>query len=168
MRFAILLALMILTAGCLGGADTNPKNDPRPEPTDDPEPVDPPPGPNPGIPGRVALLLDFQYTQCSGIEAQFNIAPATAQALLPANFTARDDLGRTSDQALVRFRILACDQFSSANVAINDTVYGDVAILIDDPGIEASGDLTWYRLRIFAADDNLALAWQIAGYDVVI
>lgn len=165
MRAALLLAILVISAGCLGGADTNPKNDPRPTP--DPDPVPSPVTPPAPTTPRVILLSDFSFTGCSGIEAQFMVSPSSAQALLPANFTIRSDQGPAADQAMARYRILSCPAFSATNSAINETVYGDVALFIDDPNIEESGEGNWYRLRIFATDDVLSLAWQIAGYDVL-
>ncbi len=163
MRAAVLLALMIIASGCLGGADTNPKNDPRPEPTS--TPTTSPPPPPPASP-RVVLLSLFQFTGCSGVEAHYAVAPAAARALVPEGFTLRSDQGTTGDQALARYRIFSCPQFSSSNILVNETVYGDVALLIEDPAIEETGERDWYRLRIFSADDVLAKAWVVSGYDV--
>ncbi len=164
MRFAVLLALLVLTSGCLGGADTNPKNDPRPDPTPSPTPD---PGPAPTPPARAVVLLSgFAFTDCSGVEAHFAVAADQAQALLPENFTVRDDQGSGSE-ALARYRIFSCPTFTATTSTLNDTVYGDVSLLIEDPGMEQSGDAAWYRFRIFSADDILATAWDISGYDVV-
>lgn len=155
MRAAALVLLVVL-AGCLG--------EPAREPAGPaPEPGEPRPDPPPQPPTRTWLLRGFGFEGCQGIEVRARVDEQAAQALLPDNHTAAADGGA----AQARWRILDCAVFASTAARLNGTLYGDVALAIEAPEGVPAADAHWYRFAIFSHDDNLAAAWEVAGYDVV-
>lgn len=157
-----MVLLILLASGCLGGADTNPKNDPPATPSP-PLPTPENPGPAPAQSGRVLLLSNFRFNACAGVEVAVLVDADAAQGLLPGNYTAK--VGDTGE-ALIRYRIFSCAGYSINGQDSNDTVYGDASMWIEDPLLEDSADRAWYRFTIFSPEDLLGNAWQQAGYEV--
>lgn len=157
---ALAIVCILLLAGCLGGADTNPKNDPRPEPE---APTDTPASePDVDTPAsRVAMLLDFTYHDCDGQRMRLPADLDEAQARLPAGYIVAGD-----DAASLEYLWMACASMTTTNAVINDTVYGHVAVQIAPPGNATGASEHWYLLRMLTEEGTLQEIWEIAGYEV--
>ncbi len=152
----LAVAAIIILSGCLGGADTNPKNDPdRPDRTPPPPPSTPtPPAPSPDL----AMLLDFGWTDCDGFLVEHYPPLAEADAVLPGNRSAGTSDRPTGDTGHVRYVIAACDLFTASGSDLEAVVYGYTAVLLDDG--------SWYRLQMFASKGIMKELWTAAGYEV--
>lgn len=171
-RIAALLITLAL-AGCLGGSDDGggdgsdgQEDGTTPPPDDGTTPPRDPSGPDPAQVGRVAMLTDFDYVDCAGLEVRFQPPLEAAQEVLPEGYEASALDGPLQQRADVEYVFARCDAFSTISRTFNDTMFGHLAIRIEPPADAGDADEHWYRVAMFAEPGLMTLVWEQAGYDV--
>lgn len=159
MRWPPLVAILLM-GGCLGGGtdggdDAGGPQTPTPGPT---PPAQPPPT-------HTAMLMAFDYADCTGVMAHPTVPLAEAQGVLPDGYVAWQGEG-VQEVGVAQYMWVECATFSTSTATVNDTVYGHVAVRIQAPANATEADEHWYRLRMLTKPDVLEAVWKAAAYDV--